>query len=519
MDGIRKTIYYDIVDNYGIHLEIVKPREGIVKMASDISDECLKHISKLEKADTDITYALTNAVGSGEYWGSNKNADYLIEGDLAGGSLDFGYQTFLKAHVFRDHLNKDPKYKVGDVLKAFWNPRMHRVELLIGIYKHRAPEIVQRLNNMETSKELVGVSFGLTTPYEQCSYCGNVNTTRSTRCYHLKYELNKVYSDGSKVQALTFKPLFYDISFVWNRANSEALVLVKLASVEQKEAIVEKEVVSQNPSVLAIYKDLARKVVGKIVQIEPDLSPDEITVLAKKPLKKVMGSLTAMGIILKPDEFKALVSKKKNEASDIAKFSMEDLDNDIFDLMLPRLHDRSYYRPFVLSRAIENQDKLKKTASVDLNQATPELYKIYRGRIIKEAKSKKTFPLLALLIALGIGAYYGRKTLKEVPELGKFPHFLEAGSINPISTADIHNKAMAGIVVPSIPVKFNERYKDLVAGVPAAYVLSAYKGLDFSDKDVQNLAKNSMVSSVYETEEAAKTDVRIIESIYKEDTK
>ena len=1054
MNGIRKELTYDIVDQYGIHLEIVKPREGIVKLASEISDECRRYISKLEKSDTDLSYVLSNAVGSGEYYGcfapetqitladysyksisnvspgdkilthkkniaevlktysryannviqinvqsigtielttnhpvycipleqlkvsmlqistispifkraedleigdlvlapitpqdnqvsgmyyegyqclaiekvgkvqytgtvynltaepdntyvaggiavhnSNKNGDYLVEGDLAGGSRDFGYQTFLDAHAFRDHLNKDPKYKVGDVLKAFWNPRMHRVELLIAVYKHRAPEIVQRLDNVGQSGELVGVSFGLTCifsegnqilrgdykyvspieikkgdtvithlnnkckvkqvftrdvkkkvylkavgvpeitctddhpffvlrnekvkkqckrkdtflekinydfewveakdlklgdylvtpinkkietpehvnreyariagyflaegsfvygqvgnsrkknrktdynkllgitlafnledkkildeiiilcdklktknpprftyrednctvvsihdadlaknllndigkgskekclsenvfywgmeyqkellgayidgdghqmkdgrveistvssslayqlthlalrneimfsvfsvtwkaskmvekesngfilqtgscggnkligyshkikkrnkgqprsggrfisedgnwlltpvnkleitdeggtvyniqvdkdesfivntvavhncPYEQCSLCGNVNTTRAARCHHLKYEINKTYRDGTKVQALTFKPKFYDISFVWNRANLEALVLVKLASIENKESTVEKKIVT-TPSVLEFYRDVARKVVGKITQIEPDLSAEEIRSLAKKPLKNTLGSLSAMGIILKPNEFNTLVSKKANEVSEVIKFSSADQDNEIFDLMLPRMPDRSYYRPFILSRVIENQSALQKNASISENKNLSKLYLLYRDRITKEAKSGNTFPLVALLIALGLGTYYGRKTLKEVPELGKFPHFLEPDSICPISTADIHDKAMAGIIVPSVPVKFRKRYQDLVAGIPASYILSAYKGLDFSEKDVQNLVKDSAVSDVYETEEAAKTDVRIIESIYKEDVK
>lgn len=558
---LYKYPIYPLSDGYGIHLEVVKPAQGIVKMASEISNEASTYVKTLQP-DNNIVYILTNALGASEFYGPNKNLDYTPEAELSGGGNEYGYMTFSNAFVYRDHLNKDPKYKVGDVLRAFYNPRMHRTELLLAVYKHKAPDIVLRLEQMEQSNDLVGVSYGLKCPSEVCSICGNRNTTRPTRCVHLKYELGKVYPNGSKTMAITEKPIFYDISFVWNRANLEAIVMTKLASVaavdeQTKNSAVDK-IVETNPSVLEVYQNLSDKVVAKLVQNEPDISPEEIAALGEVPLKQILASLSVLGIMLSPEELIAVLKRKPKEITDLGKFSWVDANPKVYDIMVNKIAARSFYRPFILDRLMYKQAEGETVLSpplttppVGLGAAikrevygphptpilaegaglrglifnhimTPEqrVYTVYKNKLLNlfSASSIRLMPTLAVLLAMGFGVHYFRKALDAGSRpLERFPRFIEAGSVNPISIADVHQAALSGIMIPSQPVQFTSQYQDLVSGIPAAYILGkGIDALDISEKELQNLDKNSNASygKIYDTEEAAKTDLKIIETLY-----
>lgn len=554
---LYKYPIYPLSDGYGIHLEVVKPAEGIVKMASEISGEASNYVKTLQP-DNDIIYVLTNALGASEFYGPNKNLDYTPEAELAAGGSEYGYLTFSNAHVFRDHLNKDPKYKIGDVLRAFWNPRMHRVELLLAVYKHKAPDIADRLNQMEQTNDLVGVSYGLKCPSEVCSICGNRNTTRPTRCYHLKYELGKVYPNGSKTMAITEKPIFYDISFVWNRANLEAIVMTKLASVsapdeQTKQSEVDK-IIETNPSVIDVYQNLSDRVVSKLVAEEPPITPQEITSLGDVPLKQVLASLSVLGIMLSPEELISVLKQKPSEITDLGKFAWTDVNPKVFDVMANKVASRSFYRPFILERVLHKkaQDEvIPPVAPETIGGAvrreiygphpvaplaeeaglrglvfryvmTPEqrVYTVYRNKLLNlfNSTSIKAMPTLAVLLAMGFGLHYFKKALDAgAKPLERFPRFIEAGSVNPVSIADIHQAALSGIMIPSQPVLFTPQYKDLVSGIPAAYILGkGIEALDISEKEVQNLDKNSNASygKIYDTEEAANTDMKIIETLY-----
>jgi hypothetical protein len=511
---IYKSIVLDFIDQYGLHLEVIKPEKGITKIASEISDECLKYLSTIPK-DPDAVYALTTALGASEYYSSNKNHDAVFEAELIGSGDEYGYNTFKTAHVFQDHMNKDPKYKIGDVIKVFYNPRMHRVELLIAVYKSRSPEIVNNLETFADTKELCGVSFGLSCPSECCSVCGNINHTREQRCDHLKYEGGRIYTDGTKVMAITYKPKFYDISFVWNRANYEALVMKKLASVDPPEEKF-KIYIPDTPTKKQFYTDISNRVISKLAAIEPTLTHEEINKLAQYKLASILASLTSIGIILKPEEFKELITLKQAEAKDINKFSHIDIDENITDLMMDRLTDRSFYRPFILNRVMSNQSELKKTAALEKTPAEigNALYALYRNKITgMVAGAKSILPKLALLIALGMGIHYYRKTKTEIPDIGEYPFFLDKSTINPVSNADLHAMAMSGTYLPSQPVRFNERYRAMVDGIPASYILSAFRqGIDISDKNIETLTNKQ--ASVYSSADDALIDTKIIEYIY-----
>lgn len=94
-------------------------------------------------------YVLVNAMGAGEYYGSNKNADFFNEAGLKHGGEDYGYRTFETARVNVHHDNKDPEKSVGTVKCAYYNDRMHRVELILDVdlskLAKRDPELYEKV--------------------------------------------------------------------------------------------------------------------------------------------------------------------------------------------------------------------------------------------------------------------------------------------------------------------------------------------------------------------------------------
>lgn len=109
-------------------------------------------ISRL-KPQNDCQYVLVNAMGAGEYFGSNINGDRFSEAALIhspdgwAGSPEhdkklakdwaYGFPTFYRAHVYAHHRNKDPNRALGFVELAAWNPHMRRVELITKLEKDR----------------------------------------------------------------------------------------------------------------------------------------------------------------------------------------------------------------------------------------------------------------------------------------------------------------------------------------------------------------------------------------------
>jgi len=191
---------------------------SIENLAPEIT-EAIKNID--EYRNPDHIFVVVIALGAGEYWGSNSNGDYFPEIPLKA-----QYPTYeLHGKVFKRHKNKptDPSY--GRVIRAGWNPKMHRVELLISVSRKDAPDIVQKIEQ----GEYPDVSMGVKAEYDKCSICGNVATTRREYCDHLKYHMNEIMEDGRKVYAINEKYTFFDISFVLKGADPTAKTLLKVA--------------------------------------------------------------------------------------------------------------------------------------------------------------------------------------------------------------------------------------------------------------------------------------------------
>lgn len=194
---------------------------GLEKTAAD--DRIASFITKSLQPKDGKFYLHINAMGAGEFYGSNKNGDYFPEAQLK----EY-YKTFEETgYVYRHHINKDPAKSMGRVIYAIYNDRMHRVELIAEVDKALGADIFQRIQ----AGDYPQTSMACKTPYDVCSICGNKAHTRQEYCIHLTSQLNKVMPDGRKIMAMNVAPLrFFDISIVIKPADITSSVLQKVAS-------------------------------------------------------------------------------------------------------------------------------------------------------------------------------------------------------------------------------------------------------------------------------------------------
>jgi hypothetical protein len=195
--------------------------EGLVKAAAD--SQVSNFVSKLAPEDGKV-YVHILAMGAGEAYSANRNADFFPEENLVQYHKTFETSP---AHIFRNHVNKDPSIAIGKVVFSTYNPRMRRVEVVAWIDKEKGADIVQRLER----GEFPATSMACKTPYDVCSICGNKAHTRQEYCEHLTTDLGRIYPDGRKVMALNVAPLsFFDMSIVVRPADVTSSVLQKVAN-------------------------------------------------------------------------------------------------------------------------------------------------------------------------------------------------------------------------------------------------------------------------------------------------
>jgi hypothetical protein len=185
----------------------VDSQDELIKVASDID------FPEGFMYDPDFLYMWVRIVSAGEAYGPNKNGDYFPEDELVS-----YWETFNEAHPFKNHVNKNVEDAIGKIVTVRWNPIMKCVEILKGIDKKRAPEIVRGFQK----GYLTDVSMGCKVPYTQCSICGNKARKRSEFCEHVKYHRLQFLGNGERVFEINFKPRFHDSSTVLNGAERVA---------------------------------------------------------------------------------------------------------------------------------------------------------------------------------------------------------------------------------------------------------------------------------------------------------
>jgi hypothetical protein len=197
----------------------------------------LKTITKEDRKK--YLYVLVNALGAGEYFDSNINADYFPWNSLAHEGDDYGYKTFLSAHVFTHHANKEKEKAIGVPVLSLLNHPMKRVELVLRLDRAKAEQEGQGglLTRIEQG-DMPDVSMGCKVPWDICSICGNKAKARDAycRCMRPPPELrgilgpNRILPDGRRIYVINIYPRFFDISFVFIGADKTAKTMAKLAA-------------------------------------------------------------------------------------------------------------------------------------------------------------------------------------------------------------------------------------------------------------------------------------------------
>lgn len=413
------TVEFDGINNY--YSIILGNNPSFIKTASSISDEISEFI-KNTKFDTDrYLYVLINALGAEEYYGPNKNGDGFPEyydgtANLIYDGEGHGYKTFERhAKLYKHHINKDPEKSYGDVLLSIYNPKMHRVELIVRMDRTKAPDEVSRVEN----GEVLSTSMGTKVPYDVCSICGNKAKTRAEYCYHLKSMMGKVLPNGEKVYAKNPFPKFFDISMVFVPADVTSRVLKKIASDESKEVVatekkkaeIEKDVPAQGIESTELDDIITKLISSKFKTLDrqsPDISNDTINQMSEFPLKKILSSLLFSGIMPKPTEFQKIVLIKMNKPglaktledqnlvfnekqydpdADLLKsefnLSPDHIDKEVIEIISDIVPKRSRWQPHLLNRLMSQDGCMKKEATPDnvvpIMNAVSGLYSIFRS--------------------------------------------------------------------------------------------------------------------------------------------
>ena len=331
-----KLITFQGQDESGnVFVQAIKPSGSLTKIAnkSRLTPEIQSHISAI-RPDGDHVYVLVNALGAGEYYGSNINGDYFEEHELRPTeSTDLhGYKSFLNAGIYRHHKNKDKSISMGEVVCACYNSTMHRVELILKINKARAAEVGHSdlVRKLESGGN-PAVSMGCKVKYDVCSICGHKSKTRADYCEHARGMMGKILPDGRKVFVYNPRPRFFDISFVVVGADRTSYAMAKVASaLPQLSAdaadeaglrdgvILEsvREKLASKRKISAILKELpamSARVMPRISRGEPDISNSLIDMLARHPVKSALTSTSAAGIVLKPREYQRLILLRVNK--------------------------------------------------------------------------------------------------------------------------------------------------------------------------------------------------------------
>lgn len=284
-----KVALFSSSDEYGQRVfPLFTPSDAAFEKiaAPTLVADVAKYIENL-RPEPESQYVLVNAMGSGEFYGSNINGDYTAEHALVhvpdewsgvpamdrvlAKNWPYGYPTFYKAHGYAHHRNKDPNKALGTVELAAWNPNMHRVELVVRL-THEMCACNGHMSVWDKLKagQFPDVSMGMRVPWDLCSICTDwdlyqralatfnprkhahpgkaalefhkalkvkngvgvrgLAVTRADYCDHARLEMNKIYLDGRKVFVLNEFPNFFDISFVFIGAEKCAKTMLKIAA-------------------------------------------------------------------------------------------------------------------------------------------------------------------------------------------------------------------------------------------------------------------------------------------------
>ena len=247
---ITKLATFSGVSDSGEPLVRPFPQGGsISKYAGHMMPEIRDWLSTY-KSDKENVAVLISALGASEYWGQNSNGDHFRWGPLTHDCRGhrgvkhewddfakkvipaYGYWTFLQAHPFAHHRNKDAGRAFGSVPAVALNRRMRRVELVALVNRAKAREfggthVIDRID----AGDYPDCSMGCRVPYDVCLICGHKSKTRADYCGCVKgLGMGTILPDGRIVGVDNPHPRFFDISFVYIGADKTSKMMAKLGA-------------------------------------------------------------------------------------------------------------------------------------------------------------------------------------------------------------------------------------------------------------------------------------------------
>lgn len=208
-------------------------RREFLKRASGAENIFLPHLERIKFASGEVPVHVI-AVGANEAWGANRNGDIFPKK-----ACEAYHGTFVKfAKSYRNHKNRDPLNSYGVVKCSAWNPKMLRIELLLGL--NSTKEAAERNDGHVATEELAAlekdgsfaVSMACKVPYDICTSCGNQAKTRADYCKTASCPAGgcadnlarwvKVAGDLHHLAVINDYPSFFDISKVWRPAERTA---------------------------------------------------------------------------------------------------------------------------------------------------------------------------------------------------------------------------------------------------------------------------------------------------------
>jgi hypothetical protein len=497
----------------GVEISLIHP--GVLEKTASYEPELQEFLKKLMPEPTRY-FLLVNALGAGEFYGSNRNGDYFSEP-----TLKEHHGTFQSlGKVYRHHRNK-PKlgHRVyGEILYSHYNPNMHRVELVIGLDIGAAPDLKKKIDK----GEFPPISMGSRVPYDVCSICGNKAPKIKDYCDHAKFMMNKLLPDGRKVYVDNPKPKFFDISFVHVPADRTAYTLKKVASdntsvvpsaiktaEELKDAGIKESAIVKiiEADVEQVNQDPRRL----IADSQPNMPSKMVDDLSKSaPLNEVLSTLVAARVMPKKAEFQKLVLTSKGQeklAEDLEKENVTFIIHDDTEPIIPNDIGYNYInekvanvlkaypeylerapltKPVVMARILEKQAMLdtghQKGSKMEQEAIIPPLKDMPEDKQTTQLAEQKPIispiknPLLPLS-AIG-GLYYGLS--KIMNSFGKAEGVSAVIARNPWLLPILVGGATIGTM--EFQKKFIEKtaagmgfLSSMLLSVPATYLYAGYQ--------------------------------------------
>ena len=230
---------------------LIETERGVKSAASELIS---KDILERFRPDKDHFLIHNIAMGDTETYGHNRNIDAWSKK-----ALTDRHHTFVThGHLFREHRNRDPKQKIGDIKYAAFDGGpggMHRVELLCWGHKKKAAEEYE----LARAGEELSFSMSARVPGDVCSCCGHFSKSAAEYCDHIRKTPGQYLPEFKKYAFVDNPdPTFFDNSRVRNPADRIAHYLeYRFPDDEQ----LQKAASAQNPVILgaewAEYEGLA----------------------------------------------------------------------------------------------------------------------------------------------------------------------------------------------------------------------------------------------------------------------